>query len=192
MRDVLQEYIPHAPNLGLHVAPNIPASLVENACSDYAPEVEPEEVVVLYDATLLGSAKDGALFLEDRCIAQNHDLESAQLIRYEDIVGVEEHHRWFGLGGAQVSIDVNRGRATVSHTIDFSAHKQAAPYVLRALEETMIRGGRREVLEPGAEGPGPETDVRAVQIALENLVDEGQLASKDFERIVDWLEGSSR
>lgn len=192
MRDVLQEYIPHAPNLGLHVAPNIPATLLENACSDYAPEVEAEEVVVLFDATLLGSAKDGALFLEDRCIVQNHDLESAQLIRYEDIVGVEEHRRWFGLGGAQVSIDVNRGRATVSHTIDFSAHKQAAPYAVRALEETMIRSGRRDVVEPEAEDPSPETDVRAVRVALEDLVDEGHLASKDFEWIIDWLEGSSR
>jgi hypothetical protein len=187
MRAVLQEYIPHAPNIGLHVAPHIPSRLLENACADYAPEVQAAQVIVLYDATLLGSAKDGALFLDDRCVVQNHDLESTQLIRYEDIVGVEERSKWFGLGGAEVSIDVNQGRATVTHSIDFSGNKEAAPYVVRALQEAMLRAGRREEGRDDANGGPPETDVSAVRAALQQLFEEGRLTREDFERLVKQL-----
>lgn len=188
MHDVLQEYIPHAPNIGLHVAPNIPARLVENAISDYAPEIDREEVIALYDATLMGSAKDGALFLDDRCVVQNHDLEAAQLIRYDDIVGVEVERRFFGFGGARVSVDVNQGRATVTHTIDFSGQKRAAPYVARALQEVMLSTGRREVGSVPFEGSREGTDVDAVRAALQRLVDDGRLVAEDFERLMDRLE----
>ena len=187
MHNLLQEYIPHAPNIGLYVAPHIPARLLENATADYAPEVDPDQVTALYDATLMGSAKDGALFLDDRCVVQNHDLEAAQLIRYDDLVGVEVKRRFFGFGGAKVSVDVDQGRATVTHTIDFSAHKRAAQYVARALQEAMLGTGRREVAASESGAIGEVTDIAAVRSALQELVDEGRLTSDDFDRLMDQL-----
>lgn len=183
MDALLKEYIPHAPKLGLYVAPNIPKKLLRNARSNYAPDVAPDDVLVLYDATLLKSGKDGALFLPDQLICQNNALQAVQLIRYADIVGVHQERKW--LGGVKVQVDVNQGRATVTHAIDFSGKKKAAPYVTRFLQEAMVREARPDAAEPVRSLA--QTDVAAVRDALEELVDAGQLTKEDFEHILSVL-----
>jgi hypothetical protein len=197
MKDLVQELIPHAPQMGLFVAPDIPDARLENALRDYAPGVEAGDVVALYDATLTGNAKDGAVFAGDRFVFQNTDLEAAQTVHYTDLVGVEAASRWFGLGGKKVEVTVNRGRATFSLTMDFSGQPDAADYVGAFLERAMLEGVDTDRPEgtgspagaPGKEpgAPAPETDVDAVRAALDRLREAGKLADADHARLLEAL-----
>jgi hypothetical protein len=176
VRDLIREYLPTAPDLGLYVAPDVPESKRRAALSDYASGVAPEAVLALYDATRLGSAKDGALFLADRLVFQNNDLQTPRTVRYEDIVGVRSKRQL--LGGRRVDLEVNRGRATITESLDFSAQGGAAEYVERFLREAMLRG-------PAASAP-PEaaTNRAAVVRALDALVASGDLTAEDRTRLV--------
>ena len=185
MRDLIREFIPHAPQHGLYVAPHIPEGKLRAALEDYAPAVAAEDVLALYDATLMGSAKDGALFTADRVVFQNNDLESAHHVRYADLVGVKRKL----IGGRRVLIDVNRGRATLQLSMDFSGKSGAAEFVARFLQEAMWRGADREMAAARDEET-VDTDVAAVRAALEELVRRRQLAPDDFDRLVEVLQGS--
>lgn len=176
MTDLLREYLPTAPDLGLYVAPDIPASKLQAALADYAPGVDPDAVVALYDATRLGSAKDGAVFLEDRLVFQNNDLQPARTVRYEDVVGVRSKRKL--LGGREVQIDLNRARATVTETLDFSGQPGAAEYVERFLQQALVVGARASQ-PPDDPTTGGATDRRAVEAALDRLVALGRLAEAD-------------
>lgn len=166
------ELIPHAPHVGLYVAPNIPDDKLDNALADYAKSVPKDEVQALYDATRMGSAKDGAVFTRDRMVFQNHDLQPVHEIRYDDVVEVGARRRL--LLGRRLTITVNRGRATFEIEMDFSAKPGAADYVLRFLREAMLRS------EPAASNEDA-TDVDAVTSALENLHAEGLLSRADLD-----------
>ena len=185
MTDLLREYLPTAPDLGLYVVPDIPASKLRAALADYAPEVDPADVVALYDATRLGSAKDGAVFLDDRLVFQNNDLQPARTVRYEDVVGVRGKRKL--LGGREVQIDLNRARATVTETLDFSGQPGAAEYVERFLQQVLAVGVRAEAPPPDPSAEGT-TDRRAVEDALDRLVALGRLAGADRQRMLDVLE----
>ena len=174
---LIREYIPHAPNLGLFVAPEIPKTKLSAAWDDYAGNVQRDDVLALYDATRLGSGKDGALFLADRLVFQNNNLQTPRTIRYDDIVRVDAKRKL--LGGRKVEIDVNQGRATVTESIDFSGRPDAAEYIERFLREAMLVG-------PAAEND-TETDVTAVQLALDRLVGDGLLAEEDRLRMLEVL-----
>ena len=180
MRDLIAELLPHAPRLGLYLAPDIPRDKLRAAVRDYARDVDPADVLALYDATRLGSAKDGALFLADRFVFQNHALTDALSVRYEDVVRVEEKRQL--LGGRRVEVDVNRGRATVTEALDFSAHAEAAEYVARLLKEALLR----PTTPPPASGQRG-TDVAAVRRALAQLEREGTLTSDDRRRMLEVL-----
>ncbi|PAP77637.1 hypothetical protein [Rubrivirga marina] len=184
MTDLLREYLPTAPDLGLYVAPDLPAAKLRAALADYAPEVDPDAVVALYDATRLGSAKDGAVFLDDRLVFQNNDLQPARTIRYEDIVGVRAKRKL--LGGREVQIDLNRARATVTETLDFSGQPGAAEYVERFLQQVLAVGVRPEAPAPDPTADGG-TDHLAVAEALDRLVALGRLAEADRQRMLDAL-----
>ena len=179
---LLREYLPTAPDLGLYVRPDIPGDKLRAAIADYAPDVEPGDVVALYDATRLGSAKDGALFLDDRLVFQNNDLQAARTVRYEDVVGVRSKRKL--LGGREVQLDLNRGRATVTETLDFSGQPGAAEYVERALGQVLAQGVRPA--PPAA--PTGGTDRRAVAEALDRLVSLGRLSADDRDRMLGALE----
>ena len=183
MTDLLREYLPTAPDLGLYVVPDIPDSKLRAALADYAPDVDPAAVVALYDATRLGSAKDGAVFLADRLVFQNNDLQPARTVRYEDVVGVRSKRKL--LGGREVEIDLNRGRATVTETLDFSGQPGAAEYVERLLQQVLAVGARAEASAPTAADGA--TDRRAVEDALDRLVALGRLADADRQRMLDAL-----
>jgi hypothetical protein len=169
MEKLLRELIPHAPQLGLFVAPEIPADKLRNALQDFARRVDESDVLVLYDATLLGSAKDGAVFTPDRCVFQNNDLDSIHDLPYGDIVHVEVKRKL--MGGRSVVVGVNRGRATFHVELDFSGKAGAAEFVARFFREAML------VSEP--ESPG-ETDVEAVRSALDDLRARGLLSKEDY------------
>ena len=181
MTALVREYLPTAPDLGLYVAPDIPDGKLGAALGDYAKDVDPEAVLALYDATRLGSAKDGALFLADRLVFQNNDLQPARSIRYEDIVGVKSKRKL--LGGREIAIDHNRGRATVTETLDFSGQPGAAEYVERLLQQIMAQAVSTSPADPTASG----TDRRAVADALDRLVALGRLTEADRDRMLDAL-----
>lgn len=178
MTGLLREYLPHAPDLGLFVAPEIPGGKLRGALGDYAPEVAEGEVLALYDATRLGSAKDGALFLADRFVFQNNDLQTPRAVRYEDIVGVRNKRQL--LGGRRVEVEVNRGRATITEALDFSAQASAAEYVERFLREAMLHSAAAPV--------EPTTDRSAVERALSRLVAAGALTEADRVAMLDALD----
>ena len=177
MDALLREYLPHAPKLGLFVAPEIPKAKLSAALGDYATNVQADEVIALYDATRLGSGKDGALFLVDRLVFQNNNLQTPRAIRYDDIVRVDAKRKL--LGGRKVEIDVNQGRATVTESIDFSGRPSAAEYVERFLREAMLASP--------AEESRSATDAPAVQLALDRLVADGLLTDEDRLRMLEAL-----
>ncbi len=193
MKDLILELIPHAPNLGLYVTPYIPEHKLRNALRDYAPTMKPEEVVALYDATLMGSAKDGAVFAADRLVFQNNDLEEPQQVRYADLVRVHTKKKF--ISGKKVEMDVNRGRATVTLELDFSGKPEAAEHVARFLHEAMIRGAEAEMEarhagepeppddEPPFPRPGVETDLEAVRAALDELHEQELLSAEDWHKL---------
>ena len=186
MEDLLRDRLPHAPQMGLFVVPNLPEGRLNNALSDYATEVGRDEVLALYDATLSGTGGDGAVFTRDRFVFQNNDLQSTQTVRYPDLVGVEERSRWLGLGGKGVDLTVNRGRATFELTMDFSGATDAASYVADFLDAAMVEDiDFTPAAEPDA------TDVAAVRDALQRLRTEQKLTEGDYQRLLDVLEGLS-
>ncbi|WP_420457337.1 hypothetical protein [Rubrivirga sp.] len=183
MESFLREYLPTAPDLGLYVAPDVPAPKLRAALADYAPDVDPADVLALYDATRLGSAKDGAVFLADRLVFQNNDLQPARVVRYEDVVGVRAKRKL--LGGREVQIDLNRGRATVTETLDFSGQPGAAEYVERFLQQVLAHGVRSPV--PPDDPTADDSDRRAVEAALDRLVALGRLTTGGRQRMLDAL-----
>ena len=135
--------------------------------------------LALYDATRLGSAKDGAIFLADRLVFQNNDLQPARTIRYGDIVGIRSKRKL--LGGREIQIDLNRARATVTETLDFSGQPGAAEYVERFLQQALALGVRP------SESATSATDRDAVADALGRLVADGRLTADDRRRMLDAL-----
>lgn len=182
MDTLLREYLPTAPDAGLYVIPDLPEAKLRAALKDYASDVDPGDVLALYDATRLGSAKDGAVFLADRLVFQNNDLQPARTVRYEDIVGVRSKRKL--LGGREVHMDVNRGRATVTEVLDFSGQPGAAEYVERFLQQILVHGVQPASADSVGEGT---TDRRAVEASLDRLVATGRLAEADRQRMLDAL-----
>ncbi|MBO6576622.1 MAG: hypothetical protein JJ896_13420 [Rhodothermales bacterium] len=189
MRSLAKELIPHAPKLGLYVAPHIPTDKLDNAIKDYAPDVQIPEVLALYDGTLLGSAKDGVVFCKERLVFQNTDLQAPQEIRYDDIVRVNARKKL--LRGTKVYLDVNRGRATTEVVIDFSARDGAAEHVASFLGEAMLKDVDfgREQADPAPPGrQDPTTDRHAVEDALDRLQKAGNLTREDKYRMLEALD----
>lgn len=172
------DLLPTSPDDGLYTGADIPPAKLAAAIGDYARDVQPAGVLALYDATRMGSAKDGALFLADRLVFQNNDLQQPRTVRYDDLVDVRQTRGF--LGGRAVEMDLNRARATVTETLDLSAHPGAAEYVERFLREAMLSAA-----EPEPAGGG--TDVAAVTEALAALVRSGQLGPADHERLLSAL-----
>ena len=186
MEDLLRDRLPHAPQMGLFVVPDLPAGRLDNALSDYARDVKRDEVLALYDATLSGTGGDGAVFARDRFVFQNNNLQATQTVRYSDLVGVKAESRWLGLGGKLVTLTVNRGRATFELSMDFSGAPEAASYVATFLDAAMVEDiDFTPAAEPDA------TDVTAVRDALQRLRTEQKLTEVDFSRLMAVLESDS-
>ena len=186
MEDLLRDRLPHAPQMGLFVVPDLPADRLDNALSDYARDVKRDEVLALYDATLSGTGGDGAVFARDRFVFQNNDLQATQTVRYSDLVGVKAESRWLGLGGKLVTLTVNRGRATFELSMDFSGAPEAASYVATFLDAAMVEDiDFTPAAEPDA------TDVTAVRDALQRLRTEQKLTEVDFSQLMAVLESDS-
>jgi len=173
--------------MGLYVAPHLPGEKVRNAVGDYAGDVHPEDVVALYDATLMGSGKDGAVFTSDRLVFQNNNLEQPQSVAYVDIVSVSTRKKL--LGGQKLMLEVNRGRATIELSLDFSGKPAAAEFVARFLNEALQRGAAAEMDarpgkdEPAFPRPGIKTDLEAVRAALDELHEQELLSADDWHKM---------
>lgn len=182
MEDLIRDRLPHAPQMGLFVVPDIPSDRLQRALSSYASDVHADDVRALYDATLSGTGGDGAVFTADRVVFQNNNLQSAQTVRYADLVDVDARARWFGLAGRVVDLTVNRGRATFELTLDFSGAPEASEHVASLLEAAMLRD-----VQFGSE-ESSETDVAAVRRALDRLRTTGALRPADYEELVETLD----
>ncbi len=204
------DLLPHAPQVGLYVSPQIPESKLSNALDDYAGSVHSEDVLALFDATLMGSAKDGAVFTRDRMVFQNNDLQPPQEVRYEDIVQVDSKRKI--LGGRRVLLTVNRGRATFEIEMDFSGKPKAADFVLRFLREAMLHpgafgeasdaenlsGGSKDASRilksvPAVSGHSKEdavTDRETVLRTLDDLLSSGRLSPADYDAMIKVLDRS--
>jgi len=60
---------------GIHVAPSIPDKKLNNAILSYAPDVDPDKVVLLHDDTVFGSAAEGLIVTEDGLYGKDLDGE---------------------------------------------------------------------------------------------------------------------
>ena len=174
MRSLIQDLLPHAPKIGLFVAPDIPSKRLKGATRDYAKEIHPEDIIALYDGTLLGNGRDGAIFLDDRLIFQNSDLESSQTINYRDIVFLESKQS--RIRGTHIEMEINRGRATFSVKLNLTKHPQSLEYIETLLQKLM--------LVPEESHEGETTDWSAVTQALDRLRVSGQLTESDFKRLM--------
>lgn len=205
------DLIPHAPHVGLYVAPHIPQNKLGNALEDYAKTLSRAEVIALFDATLMGSAKDGAVFARDRMIFQNNDLQPVHEVQYEDIVQIDARRKL--IGGRKVLLTVNRGRATFEIEMDFSGKPQAADFVLRFLREAMLHPGTIGAdgdveAQSGSSALGSDaaaertpgnaadygtaegasgTDAEAVSRTLQDLRDRGLLSPADYDAMIGVL-----
>lgn len=184
MEDLIKDRVPHAPQMGLFVRPDIPETRLMNAIQDYAQHIRPGEVIALYDATLSGNGKDGAVFTADRFVFQNTDLEAPQTVRYRDLIEVGAKRRFLGLGGKKVELTVNRGRATFDLMMDFSGQPDAADYVSTFLDAAVSHDVKLGRPEAPADG---ETDVAVVRDTLTSLRERGVLSGEDMDRMMDVL-----
>lgn len=173
---LIRQLIPHAPHIGLHLAPDIPDRKLDRALRQFGRDIDRADVIALYDATRLGTGGDGVLFTAYGVSFQNSILQPVQTVRYADIVGTKTGRRL--LGGRYIEIQVNRGRATIPLRIDFSARPAAAEYVARLLSDAMLVESR---------SPTPGTDVERVARELRKLVDRGVLTESDMKRMLDAL-----
>ncbi|MCY3594515.1 MAG: hypothetical protein OXH01_04660 [Bacteroidetes bacterium] len=174
MRTLIEDLLPHAPKIGLYVTPEIPQKRLRGATRDYAKDTHPEEILALYDGTFLGNGKDGAVFLEDRLIFQNSDLESPQTVCYRDIVFIESSRS--KLRGAHIVMEVNRGRATFSVKLDLSRHPESTKYIEQLLRNVML------LPDPSN---SKETDWAAVSRALDRLRSDGSLTEADYKKLMN-------
>lgn len=187
MRALITELIPHAPQMRLYVAPNIPADRLTNALEDYGEGVDGEAVIALFDATLMGSAKDGVLFMNDHFVFQNSPAEPRHTVRYDELVSVAPKRKL--LGRARVAIEVNRARATMPLEINLDVKPDAMPYIARFLDEAMVRSAAREMearIDPHTKTEAG-SDVALVQQVLSDLVVDGALAEADHDHLLKVL-----
>ena len=67
----------------------IPPKKLKNAINTYATQVAPEDVLVLYDDTVFGGAKDGFLLTADAVYWRNDGGDEAEQFRYTEIRKVD-------------------------------------------------------------------------------------------------------
>ncbi|MCY4224203.1 MAG: hypothetical protein OXF06_05145 [Bacteroidetes bacterium] len=176
MRSLIQDLLPHAPKIGLFVTPDIPQKRLKGATRDYAKDAHPEDIIALYDGTFLGNGRDGAVFLDDRLIFQNSDLEPSQTILYRDIVFIES--RQSRIRGTHIEMEINRGRATFSVKLNLAKHPQSLEYIEKLLQKLMLAPDSHD---------SESTDWSAVTQALDRLRISGQLTESDFKRLMSVL-----
>lgn len=153
---LVRERLPHAPQMGLYVAPDIPEAKLRAARSAYGSGLD-EPALALYDATRFGTGRSGALFGAHRFCFQNL-IETPQHVAYTDLVGIDTRKSL--LGGRRLVLVINRARATFEHEMDFSARAEALPYVEAFLREALVHPlaaspARRET---GASAPAAGAD----------------------------------
>ncbi|SDU31058.1 hypothetical protein [Geopseudomonas guangdongensis] len=83
------------------VAPNIPPSKLYAAINSYGNDIKPEQVLVLVDDTVFGSAKDG-LVITDSVIAMKFMMESPKVFHWKFLESVVVAKRKLFFNGREV------------------------------------------------------------------------------------------
>lgn len=86
-RTLVEEYSSRIEDDRIFFAPNVPPKKLKNALGSYASAAKDEEVLVLIDDTIFGSAKDGAL-LTSKGFYVHGMMQSPQSIQLSDIQSV--------------------------------------------------------------------------------------------------------
>ena len=85
--DIVKAHMRDCSENTLHVAPDIPAKKLANAMAKYMPNVRETDVLLLYDNTVWGGAKDGMSLTSDT-LYWHAPFVSSGSISYDDIVTV--------------------------------------------------------------------------------------------------------
>ncbi len=179
MESTVRQYLPHAPQMGLYVAPGIPPKLLAAARKAFGGALG-EDALALYDATRLGTARDGALFGATAFCFQNL-IEAPQRVAYTSLIRVWPEKKL--LSGASLHMEVNRARALFTLQMDFSARGDALPYVQRFLEAAIAHSTDRELeVEETGEAPADASADAALDL-LEKAAGAGTLTAAQQARL---------
>lgn len=168
MEELLREFLPHAPQLGLYLAPDIPDTKLRAALSSFG-EVLKEAPLALYDATRFGTGRSGALFGPAHFCFQNL-IEAPQRVAYTDLIRIEPKKSL--LGGRRLVLTINRARATFEHELDFSARADALPYIERFLKRALAVSSDAEAAAlSGEQDDDVERAVQTLEMQQASLTD---------------------
>ncbi len=85
----------------IYITPNIPEKLVLNAINAYSIKVDPREVIILIDNTVLGNGKTGCLICDERIVFRD-SFSSADAYEYSKIKSLEASKTKIKLNGSDV------------------------------------------------------------------------------------------
>jgi hypothetical protein len=130
----IQELLGGYADSRLYLAPNIPPRKLKNAISKYAPQVTPEDVLLLYDNTILGSAADG-LCLTLSGVYWYNTWGTPGQISYMDIQKVEAQDALIG-----TNIVINEQKVFVYRSDN---NKKLAASVVNVIRSLTNKSSRR-------------------------------------------------
>lgn len=135
---------------GLYRYPDIPYKKLVGAIGAYAPGVKPDDVLVLVDDTVFGSAKDGLLVTREG-IYSKKSFQQPQMVRFTDIRAIAP--------GSNARMMVNDREFFKADLVDHFAIGVLAARVAAVLklDESPDEGGA-ESRTPRAEGLGTKLD----------------------------------
>jgi len=94
IREIVARYDPMITDDHFYFQPNIPSKKLANALEAYARDVMPEDVLVLFDNTAFGSAKNGAILTETRLYAHDDGYDPVVIMLFS----IEEVSAYEGAG----------------------------------------------------------------------------------------------
>jgi hypothetical protein len=92
VEDLVKEHLPNRFVDSWHLAGNIPEKKLKNALDTYAREVEPAEVLGLYDSSAFGSGKEGMVLTALGFVFRNQ--KKGADVRWRNVAGAEVVGGW--------------------------------------------------------------------------------------------------
>ena len=93
VREIVKHYATRIKDNHIFFQPQIPPRKLKNALETYAPGIQGEDVLVLVDNTVFGSAKEGGVLTQDTLYVRNQ-MERPQNIALADIESVQFIEGW--------------------------------------------------------------------------------------------------
>jgi len=148
--DIVKAHMRDCSENTLHVAPDIPAKKLANAMAKYMPNVRETDVLLLYDNTVWGGAKDGMSLTSDT-LYWHAPFVSSGSISYDDIVGVS-------IGEKSLVVRSDESEYQISVILG------EADEVMRIVQSLLRKLCRIPVIRPEA---ASESDVRTATLRFE-------------------------